>query len=66
MCNHSAPPLIILLHSAVSCPKSEARTEGDMIARGMILCQVGCDGGGGADGWGLGCVEVLTPIYILE
>jgi hypothetical protein len=37
MCSHSAPPLIILLHSALSCPKSEARTEGEMIARGMTL-----------------------------
>ena len=35
MCSHSAPPLIMRLHSAVSWPKSEARTEGEMIARGM-------------------------------
>lgn len=35
MCSHSAPPLIMRLHSAVSWPKSEARTEGEMIARGI-------------------------------
>lgn len=37
MCSHSAPPLIIRLHSAVSWPKSEARTEGEIIARGMVV-----------------------------
>jgi len=40
MCSHSAPFLIIRSHSAVSCPKSEARTEGAMTARGIVtrLC----------------------------
>ncbi len=37
MCSHSAPPLIIRLHSAVSWPKSEARTEGEMMARGIVV-----------------------------
>ena len=41
ICSHSAPPLIILLHSAVSCPKSEARTEGEMIALGIVVCGCG-------------------------
>jgi hypothetical protein len=36
MCSHSAPLLIILLHSAVSWPKSDANTEGDIIARGIL------------------------------
>ena len=31
MCSHSAPPSIMRLHSAESCPKSEARTEGAMM-----------------------------------
>jgi hypothetical protein len=35
MCSHSAPSTIMRLHSAVSWPKSEARTEGEMIARGI-------------------------------
>ena len=37
ICSHSAPPRIIRLHSAVSCPKSDASTEGEMIARGMAV-----------------------------
>ena len=36
MWSHSAPPLIMRLHSAVSCPKSEASTEGEMMARGIV------------------------------
>jgi hypothetical protein len=36
MCSHSAPDLIIRLHSAVSWLKSEARTDGEMIACGMV------------------------------
>ena len=39
MCSHSAPPLIMRLHSAVSWPKSEARTEGEMMARGIVEVQ---------------------------
>jgi hypothetical protein len=35
MCSHSAPDLIIRLHSAVSWLKSEASTDGEMIACGM-------------------------------
>lgn len=36
MWSHSAPPLIILLHSAVSWPKSEASTDGAIIGRGIV------------------------------
>jgi len=36
MWSHSAPSLIIRSHSAVSFPKSDASTDGDTIARGMI------------------------------
>ena len=36
MWSHSAPSLIIRWHSAVSFPKSDASTDGDTIARGMI------------------------------
>jgi hypothetical protein len=49
MCSHSAPPLIILLHSAVNWPKSEARTEGEMIARGMSSKTNTGRGGTGSD-----------------
>lgn len=37
MWSHSAPPFIIRLHSAVKLPKSEARTEGEIMARGMWI-----------------------------
>lgn len=40
MCSHSAPPLIMRLHSAVSWPKSEASTDGDTIALGMLAVAV--------------------------
>lgn len=33
--SHSAPPSIILLHSADNLPKSEASTEGEIMARGI-------------------------------
>jgi hypothetical protein len=36
MCSHSAPDLIIRLHSAVNWLKSEASTDGEMIACGMV------------------------------
>lgn len=42
ICSHSAPPLIMRLHSSVSRPKSEARTEGEMIARGMMRSKLFC------------------------
>ena len=42
MCNHSAPFLIIRLHSAESWPKSEASTDGEMIARGMLRISLDC------------------------
>lgn len=42
MCSHSAPPLIMRLHSAVSCPKSEASTDGEIIARGMLAAVSSC------------------------
>jgi hypothetical protein len=40
MWSQSAPPLIILLHSADSCPKSEAKTDGEMIGRGIETQEV--------------------------
>ena len=40
MCSHSAPPLIMRLHSAVSWPKSDASTDGEMIARGIVGSEV--------------------------
>lgn len=37
ICSQSAPPSIIRLHSELSLPKSEARTEGETIAFGMFV-----------------------------
>ncbi len=60
MCSHSAPPLIIRLHSAVSWPKSEARTEGEIIARGMVVRVI--DAWSAADGHKLPRGAVLGRI----
>ena len=36
ICNQSAPFLIILVHSALNCPKLDASTEGETIALTII------------------------------
>lgn len=40
MCSQSAPSFIILVHSAVSFPKSEARMEGAILAVGVVILVV--------------------------